>query len=169
MCSWATTRLRLTLSKAAYWWGTENKCGIVTNELTDDDVRAIAQEEVEKHVIAFPHPSWDALEGDGPEDIVAKTHSAAEGVAIILSNQEFFSEKFITFDSKLDSLADVVLGEECVDFDGNVTRDGGLQKIVKDSHNGGMKVKLPASVIAALITAMAGIFGTLLILIFQHV
>lgn len=145
-------------------------------ELTDDEMRNVAQDEVAKHVLAFPHPSWESVGEDGPEGVVAKTHLAAETaqlaaevgatnsdkLEVILCNQD-------SFNTKLDSLADVVLGEESVNFDGNIVREGGLQKLVADSHNGGMKVKLPPAVTAALVTAMAGIFTTLLILIFQHI
>jgi hypothetical protein len=137
--------------------------------MDDDEIRRIVREEVGAHVLAFPHPSWEALDGGNPDSIVAKTHFAAAQSEKNAGTLNTLVEDQITVVKKLDLLADVVLGEEHRTFDGVIVRDGGLQKFVSDSHNGGMKVKLPSTVMAALVTAMAGIFTTLLILIFQHV
>ena len=129
---------------------------------TSADIRHIVEQEVENDVLAYPLPSWESLVGDNHEGVVAKTHAAAAGVVDLKEGQTNVIDK-------LDALADVVLGEERKTFDGTVVRDGGLQKLVTDSQNGGVPIKLSSTVTAALITAMAGIFGTLLILIFQHV
>jgi hypothetical protein len=140
-----------------------------TNTLDDDEVRRIVREEVGAHVLAFPHPTWEALDGDNPDSIVAKTHFAAEQSEKNAESLNTLIDGQMTVVKKLDLLADVVLGEEQKTFDGAIVRDGGLQKLVRDSHNGGLPIKLPSTVTAALVTAMAGIFTTLLILIFQHV
>jgi hypothetical protein len=136
---------------------------------TSEEIRHIVEQEVENHVLAFPHPSWESLDGGNPDSIVAKTHLAAAQSEKNAESLNTLIDGQMTVVKKLDLLADVVLGEEQTTFDGAITRDGGLQKLVRDSHNGGLPVKLPSTVIAALVTAMAGIFTTLLILIFQHV
>ena len=123
-----------------------------------DDVRRIVKEEVEAHVVAFPHPSWDSLDGEDADGIVAKTHQAAANSEAVLKNQKELAEK-------LEALADVVLGEEHHTYDGQVVREGGLQKLVQQSQNGGVRIQLHPAITAAIITATGGVIATLIIVV----
>jgi hypothetical protein len=61
--------------------------------------------------------------------------------------------------SNVGMLVDLLYGEPHIGPDGP-TRDGGLQEIIKQSMNGGVRIHVPAGVIA-LMVAMIGALGVI--------
>lgn len=66
---------------------------------------------------------------------------------------------------QLDEIGETVLGEKRIDFDGNVTRTGGMKAMVSAYENGGLKFKWANLIVGALVTvvvALASLAGVVI-------
>lgn len=69
-------------------------------------------------------------------------------------------EAIDTMSKQINYMADVVLGEPRESFDGTVTRNGGMKKLVQDHQNGGFKMKVPKWLVTILVAIIITI-GTI--------
>lgn len=75
-----------------------------------------------------------------------------------VASHEVVDAKIIRLTDSVTMLVDLLYGEAHPGPDGTVLRDGGLQELIKQSANGGVRIHIPPS-ITALLVALIGAVG----------
>lgn len=117
-----------------------------------------------KHEGSFVHVTpqqyHDMLGGRTPEQIIADHTLLEQGQEFMIAQMKVFGEHQDKMLVNQEYMADVVLGPESTNYDGEVTRSGGLQAIVLDiNQKGEIKTRLSTRDRVALYVAAIGVVG----------
>ncbi len=118
---------------------------------------------VGKHEETFVHMTqqqYSLIAGEKSPEQLIKDHTELEkGQEYMIAQLKLFSEQQEKFGEQQDYIAEVVLGPESTNYDGEVTRSGGLQTLGLDiNQKGEIKTRLSTRDRVALY--VAGIGGT---------
>jgi len=108
--------------------------------------------------------------GDTTDILSAVDHVAKELEFHIADSHEIhkrLTEHDNRIEGQLEILADVVLGEKTITFDGRIDRQGGMGALVKAHENGGINAKIPWGKIATLFGTIVTAAATIVVAYIQ--